>query len=308
MFHLNCFKCVIISLSCFTSCFNWINFYYHIRIITFISFTFLPFYYLIFYREWVERFFKSYISTESGNNTVNSVSAEQMVCSLIHDIPLPIPGGPQIQYSINGIPFRSTLRCPPRGGLPFVDAPLVSFFQNYSLSNILELIKCILLGEKLILVSESNILLTLTCEALTNLIYPFKLPGPFIYIPVLGRKAIDCIDSPTTYIIGLPMSVFKKTKTFPLDATIFIIDHGALIKPTATESVNYVGGSLPNFPGEAVGKLNDDIRMALKPLLYNDNCDSLKFDMWRNSAVSPSCQSNIIIQAAFIRFFAYILK
>lgn len=104
------------------------------------------------------------------------------------------------------------------------------------------------------------------------------------------------------------MSVFKKIKTIPQDATIFVIERGAIIKPTAPQSVNYVNGSLPAFPTEAVTRLADDVKRVLCPLFFGGSCDAIEFDTWKDSAVSPCYRSNIMIQAAFVRFFAYILQ
>lgn len=259
-------------------------------------------------REWVQKFYKLFVANTIGEQRMQRFTPEKLICSLVSSLPCPIPGGPKVQYSLGGRPLKSIIWCPPVDALPIIDIPLVSFFQRIDLVHVLELMKCILLGEKVILVSESNTLLTFMCEALIGLLYPFKLPGAFVYIPVLGRRVIDCIDSPTAYIIGVPMEVFKKIKTIPQDATVFIIERGALVKPAKAESTNYINGSLPTFPGDALVRLTDDMKKIMSPLFFSGSCDSVRFNMWTDSFVVPSQHTNVLIQTAFTRFFAYILQ
>ena len=110
--------------------------------------------------------------------------------------PLPIPAGAPFRITFDGHPLTA-LKLPPTEGLPLLDVPMRILFKTLSIENILVVFRCLLLEEKIILISSSQTVLVYVSESLNALLCPFKWGN--IYIPTLPRHLLDYIHSPTPF-------------------------------------------------------------------------------------------------------------
>lgn len=74
-------------------------------------------------------------------------------------------------------------------------------FNTLEVSVIIKLWVSILTEKHIIILANQNFLLFSICEALINLIFPFK--WLHTYIPVLSSNQLDYLESPTPYIMGV---------------------------------------------------------------------------------------------------------
>lgn len=77
---------------------------------------------------------------------------EACVCSL-KSVPLPIPAGAPLKITFDGRPLTD-VQLPPAEGLPFLDVPLRILFKSLSVESILTVFRCLLLEEKMFLISS----------------------------------------------------------------------------------------------------------------------------------------------------------
>lgn len=94
--------------------------------------------------------------------------------------------------------------------LPFIsDNSMLTLFNCLTIENIIFLYKCLLLEQHIVLHSKNIDKLTLCCEALLCLLFPFRWVNP--YISLLPISIIECLETPTPILVGMH-SFFLETE------------------------------------------------------------------------------------------------
>lgn len=125
-------------------------------------------------------------------------------------------------------------------------------------NRILELVKCLLLEKKILIIRDNFADNAALIESLLMLLSPLYLlcellfysQWTFVNISYLSESMVEYIDAPMPYIIGVPRAIWKDIKkqrgdTIPTDLVIFDVDKNKLkcneqipdLPPKAAESV-----------------------------------------------------------------------
>lgn len=97
-------------------------------------------------------------------------------------------------------------------------------------NNIVEVICCLLLEMRVLIVSSDETILAPIAQALLSLLYPFK--WSHVYVPYLPRNMQDYIEAPVPYIMGV-----VKGNLTPSDSVIVDLDNSVVSIPTPLPSL-----------------------------------------------------------------------
>jgi len=182
-------------------------------------------------------------------------------------IPVPPPGMTFVKFpimeSVFTIPAAIDAHC------TVVDLPLKLVFDYFSVSSVLQILASILTQQKIVFLSSSYALLTLTQHSFLLMVEPFEWRFPFV--PVLPHSMLELLEAPGALIMG--------THVKSLDDVIKVeglvvcnIDSGQV---TVCPSLNL--GSIPQEPAttftQAAGKLFLRVGMHMEwvtPFTYED--------------------------------------
>ncbi|GAM26350.1 hypothetical protein SAMD00019534_095250 [Acytostelium subglobosum LB1] len=128
---------------------------------------------------------------------------ERYILNMVHDVPLPVQGVSTVNYTINKTVI--SLKRPPECLLPMSDLPFSLLFKCLDIKNVLMLLKCILLEEKIVFISTHYSLLTYVAEIFSALLHPFV--WPHVYVPVLPELLLEYVYSPFPFIMGVHKSM-----------------------------------------------------------------------------------------------------
>eukprot|EP00727_Mastigamoeba_balamuthi_P009079 m51a1_g4794 putative myotubularin-related protein 13 (966) ;mRNA; f:76895-80980 len=221
-------------------------------------------------------------------NVVNGAELAEHLIAHLCSLPAPVPGGSAVAVTIGDTPLPP-LSLPRIRDIPIIDVPLYPLFDILGVDSVVLLFKCALLEEKIIVVSSDITLLTVVCEGLAGLMYPFREPSAFI--PVLPKEMAEilhCIGGP---IIGAHVSTLANMKHAPQDGVVVDMDNRQVRIP----------GKLVSFPKAAESALMQDLRAILK-----FSGDSLEWSPRRDSRTTE--EFDLSVRAAFLRFQASILR
>ncbi|EGC36245.1 hypothetical protein DICPUDRAFT_97633 [Dictyostelium purpureum] len=263
-------------------------------------------------------------SINNGMDESNTIPIERIVSHLINDLPRPILG---YRFNLN-LPEIITLNHKHSIGIknakivdtnnlnytlsnlpnfPQTDIPFTLLFNLVGVNNVLLLFSAILQERKVLFFSTFNSLLTVACETILNLLYPFI--WPHVYIPVLPDLLVDFLQAPTPFIVGM-----VKHKNLPkIDySDILVID---LDKQNIISKPDSFNNSLPEI---YFNKLEKSIKKILYPELeslylvfpndiennINNNNSNNNSNSINNSNINNSkIDNNIKIRATFLGFF-----
>ncbi|WBW75274.1 Rab GEF, implicated in endosomal transport [Schizosaccharomyces osmophilus] len=131
---------------------------------------------------------------------LRNMSIEAYIKNVCDEIPLPPRGLSQTRVEVGPLQlcaFRSPLNEIPG----WSDVDLYPLFRALDFRNILTLFEAALLESKILFLSKSISMLSYASFALIHLLYPLEWQG--LFIPVLSRRLISCLEAPCSYIIGI---------------------------------------------------------------------------------------------------------
>eukprot|EP00727_Mastigamoeba_balamuthi_P006063 m51a1_g2076 hypothetical protein (830) ;mRNA; r:1484890-1488386 len=169
--------------------------------------------------------------------------------------------------------------------IPDLDVPLYTVIDTLGEENLVMLLRCLLLEQKLLVVSSDLALLTIVCEGLVSLLYPFR--GPGVYIPVLPASMsefVHCLGGP---VIGIHDSSLRRLEGIPPNL---------IKKPT----------ELPYLPPDAEEALLRDLKEVWRP--HHGKTQSLDWEPWGANVPTPSKEFDLLVRAAFLKFQCQILR
>jgi WD40 repeat protein len=103
---------------------------------------------------------------------------------------------------------------------PLCDFPLRTLFDCLGVSTVVRLVAALLCESKMVVLSKQQSLLTVACETLTALLYPFQ--WPYVCLPILPRSLVDLMQAPTPYLLGMHPSVLDHVNS-EIDVTDVIV-------------------------------------------------------------------------------------
>jgi len=128
---------------------------------------------------------------------------ERYIYNLVQEIPLPQPGANSVSFNLGG-QTQISLKRPSECLLPTPDLSFSILFKCLDIRNVLLVLKCILLEEKIIIISSQYSLLTYISEVFSSLLYPLQFPH--VYVPILPELLLEYVYSPFPFIMGVHTS------------------------------------------------------------------------------------------------------
>lgn len=166
--------------------------------------------------------------------TVGYVPIERYIANFIDDVPAPTSGKIDISYFLGDEAIQ--FQCPPLNEPnAWSGFPLFPLFECLSAINIVNLFGVMLTERPVLFISSQYSLLTLCCEAMTSLLYPFRWAHP--YIPILPSKLIGALSAPFPCIFGVFADVYQQnaSSVSPDTVRVFLddnrVDFGSLGPP-----------------------------------------------------------------------------
>jgi len=150
------------------------------------------------------------------------VPLERYICNFLLEVPCPVPGRVDIQYSMLDQVIHYP--CPPAhqplawaGGLP-----LEAVLEWLSPENLLTVFNAVLLEQQVLLHSTQLSLLTAVAEFVTACMWP--LSYSHVFIPILPRQCLYlCANSPVPFLLGCHTESFKLVAD-QLPDTVSVVD------------------------------------------------------------------------------------
>jgi DENN (AEX-3) domain/uDENN domain len=146
--------------------------------------------YMSAFREYLAQLYRLATSTNCM-----MVPLERYIMNICMEIPAPPPGAFEVQINI----LESVIRFwSPPANLPiaYVSIPYQVLFNCLDIDNILHLWYCLIMEQKVLLVSSQYSNLTVCAEILCSLLYPMK--WSHLYVPLLPRFLCPMLDAPGT--------------------------------------------------------------------------------------------------------------
>lgn len=155
----------------------------------------------------------------------------QILQLLTQEIPLPIPGGSPIQFSLGSQQLTCFLPSPKE--FPLFDLDLRMLFKWLSVEDIVSIITHLLVETRLLVHSTELYKLSIAIPCLLSLLFPFRWQAPMICEQLITASQVTVLDAPVTYIIG-SHSEHVQGGEIDLPETIIInLDEGTVKYPPA---------------------------------------------------------------------------
>ena len=179
---------------------------------------------------------------------------ETYLTLLTSELPLPVPGGRAVDFSIA---CRSYRLCLPASELdfPHLEFDLYELFQVLDVETVLTALRCLLSEMRVILHSGSRALLHSVSESLIALCFPFT--WSHVFVPLLPRPLLAIVEAPVSFMIGIQSAA-------PPD-----LEHITDLTPFALIDIDRstidVAQPPPAFPAHAVRVLLKGLRRLVRP-------------------------------------------
>eukprot|EP01029_Cantina_marsupialis_P031887 TRINITY_DN9336_c0_g2_i1.p1 TRINITY_DN9336_c0_g2~~TRINITY_DN9336_c0_g2_i1.p1 ORF type:complete len:1256 (+),score=305.29 TRINITY_DN9336_c0_g2_i1:268-4035(+) len=244
------------------------------------------------------------------------VPLERYIANICCEIPLPPRGRVAVTCSLGDQDIQ--IERPPVNRHPGSRIDMSVLFY-LSVTNVVQVLRLLLLEQRVLVVSRSKRLLTPFAEAMCTAMFPFQWSG--LLIPILPVKALDVVSAPVPYLIGMTASHWRdfESQAAGQDVNIVFLDEDRiqlsnarltseplpelpekpkhkLIKALSQEGV------FPSRPFE-VDSMIDDAFHHLAPITSFAVVDGIH----RKSSIDSPFKPNEIILAGFQRFFASVL-
>ncbi|XP_028820569.1 DENN domain-containing protein 3 isoform X2 [Denticeps clupeoides] len=153
-------------------------------------------------------------------------------------VPVPPPGQLHVEFSLR--PLQIVLPSREDKDRPAVDLDLHLPFLCFRPRELLEVVTCILMEQRMVFCSTDWARLTLVAECLMLYIHPLQWQHPFV--PILSRQMLDFVMAPTSFLMGCHIHHIEEIVSEMDDVILINIDEGILI-PLSEESAD-----LPSTP------------------------------------------------------------
>ncbi|KAF2075800.1 hypothetical protein CYY_002883 [Polysphondylium violaceum] len=231
-------------------------------------------------------------NSHDNNSSINFLNIERIISNIVNDLPRPIEGYrmvvdlPYLSSSphINNINYSKSIQT---NNLPDLDIPFHLLFHLLGLRNAIKLFSFALHERKILFLSSNSSLLTVACETLTYLLYPFV--WHHVYIPILPDLLIDFLQAPTPFIVGMIQHP-SKPKIDYQDIVVVDLDNQEL----------NCSNLISNVPECESLKLENELRRILYPDL---DTLSTAFPVHRDDGFSMNQQIRSAFLAFFVSFF-----
>jgi len=185
----------------------------------------------------------------------NPIPLEIYIASFFKDVPLPLCGHPGVKYSMGAKELIFSL--PPRFGMPLMGFNLEWLFKCLSIPNVVTVFGLVLAERKIVLTSRHYQLCTPVAEALRSLIYPFKWPNNYPFVPVLPEEMKEYLQAMMPFIFGMHRSFHHEIR---LEDGIITVD---LDRDLITVVENGIQRDISNVKSY-LGKIPDVLREPLE--------------------------------------------
>ncbi|OQR93590.1 hypothetical protein ACHHYP_02410 [Achlya hypogyna] len=187
-----------------------------------------------------------------------------VVTDLVADVPGPQAGTTAEFHVHDELLFAQTVH---KGGLAFVDDVCFQLlFEHLSVKNIVYILNCMLLEQRILIHSSNHGRLTPVCEALCALLFPFV--WEHVYIPLLPMKLIEYLQAPVPFLMGVHTSYL--TTKFGADVfascVVIHLDKDKVVRPIHSGLGHPIGGPehrIPKFPSAPVAALLTKVKAIL---------------------------------------------
>ncbi|ROI69400.1 DENN domain-containing protein 3 [Anabarilius grahami] len=140
-------------------------------------------------------------------------------------VPIPPPGPLHVVFNLR--PLRIDLPSRLDVDRPVLDLDLHLPFLCFKPKQILQVISCILMEQRVVFLSTNWAKLTLVAESFMIFIHPLRWQHPFV--PVLSRQMLDFIMAPTAYLMGCHTYHFNEVAEELDDLILIDIDQGTVM-------------------------------------------------------------------------------
>ena len=220
----------------------------------------------------------------------NGHTVEQYIQLLCDELPLPIPNGTGVEFTLDKQLYNITLPALDHD-LPHTEYSIYNLFQILDVDTVLLLLRCILIERNIILHSASLSLLQHVGDCLIALLFPFNYPH--VYIPIVPYKFHTVVESPVAYIVGFHTSSMNLLHTEHQLSNCTILD--------IDSSICSVQQPPPLFPVHAQNILIKSIRPLIRPNIYNA-------DLLQHQHDTIGHHTDRLIRLQFMGFFASLIS
>ncbi|KAE9029333.1 hypothetical protein PR003_g10907 [Phytophthora rubi] len=137
-------------------------------------------------------------------------------------------------------------------------------FQCLSLKNVIYIVNCLLLEQRVLVHSNHEGLLTPICEALCALLFPFS--WRHVFIPFLPVKLIEYLQAPVPYFIGIQTSSLATRVGSEMFASCVVVhlDKDKVVSPIFSRVEDYpVDFVLPRLPSRELTVLLETLENVI---------------------------------------------
>ncbi|XP_067950634.1 DENN domain-containing protein 5B-like isoform X2 [Watersipora subatra] len=127
-----------------------------------------------------------------------SLPLESYIYNLLYEVQLPPPA-----RSSRLFVGKRNMSCYRPGGqeLPLLDYPLSTVLSMLGPKQLITLVNCVLLEQRVLVTSCNYYRLMLVCESISALLFPFN--WAHVYVPILPASMQHFLDAPVPFIMGL---------------------------------------------------------------------------------------------------------
>ncbi|OQS06186.1 hypothetical protein THRCLA_01755 [Thraustotheca clavata] len=196
----------------------------------------------------------------NNNDFPTGVVWQDIIKDFVLEMPAPQAGATIEFYVHDRLLFGQTIY---KSGLQLVDDICFQLlFQHLSIKNIVFIMNCMLLEQRILLHSSHHGLLTPVCEALCALLFPFV--WEHVYIPLLPMKLIEYLQAPVPFFMGVHTSylatkigadVFASCVVVHLDKDKVVRPIHSGLLPHGAPPLTHQEHRIPKFPATSVAKL-----------------------------------------------------
>ncbi|XP_022664675.1 MAP kinase-activating death domain protein-like isoform X3 [Varroa destructor] len=159
-------------------------------------------------------------------------------------LPVPVPERTKIEVELLSLTRREqpvVFALPDHKRFSLLDFPVHLPLELLGVDNCIEVLKCILLENKVVIQSHNYNALSISIMSLVALLYPLEYMFPVIpLLPTIIDAAEQLLLAPTPYIIGVPASFFaskSKQLLLPNDVWLVDLDTCTITRPSGCEPI-----------------------------------------------------------------------
>jgi hypothetical protein len=200
---------------------------------------------------------------------------EKVIENLVIEVPVPPRGLFSVEYNLLSEKFILTRT--PINKLPIIDFEYDKIFLNFSVEQVLDIIRHILLETRIAIFSSDITVLSPIILGLISLIYPFHYP--FQCVTILPKDDYIILESITPYIVGINTTYapnfFEVSRPDISDLNLLIVDVDnrkielsapSMKNLSSSEKKKYLAEEFPDLPKHYKKKLEKKLTELLSKL------------------------------------------